>query len=661
VTLLDLHPPHGTAWELVLAVLVIIVAPPLFERFRIPGMIGLLAGGCILGPNVLGVVSDSTGIVKYLGTVGLLYLMFMAGLELDLGVFARFRKQAITFALLTFALPVVFGMAAGFMVDYSFAAALLLGSLFASYTLVVYPILRTMGLAANKAVALSVGATVITDTLALIVLAAVAGYTRGSASGFELFVQIALGFALLCLYCFVVLERVARWFFAGIGRSKSMRYLFVLVAMLSSGVLAEVLGIESIVGAFFAGLALNRLVPNEGEFMERIEFFGSALLIPLFLVSVGAIIDPAVMIDPGTLALGGLFTAACVLGKLLAAVACKPLFKFSWDEIGVMFGLSVVQAAATLAATFVGLEIGLFSMATVNAVMIVIVVTMVVASTSAQFFGRRLPKPPIDTSRLGRSVVLQVDEAAELPALLGLARRLADRDGGVVRPILVVPDGTPEPTEEAVAALHHAIESTGADAELSVVHDASITDGVLHTAAAARASLMIVPAATQSWLPTLFEASQHQLVASSATPTALVRLGRSETQRVVLALNAAQAARPSSAAMQAAQVAARLAKGGALTVVSAADPAASLVEIWKQADVVRVDSTHDWFAAEGRASDLLVAPGGRNGALATARLSKVATGVGATMVVVADRESVSSPSGRAEGLGIMATRSGNRV
>jgi Kef-type K+ transport system membrane component KefB len=657
VKLLDLHPPHGTAWELVLAVIVLIVAPPLFEKLRIPGMIGLLAGGCILGPNVLGAVSDSTGIVKYLGTVGLLYLMFMAGIELDLGVFARYRKQAITFALLTFALPVGFGMAAGFMVDYSFASALLLGSLFASYTLVVYPILRNMGLAANKAVALSVGATVITDTLALIVLAAVSGYTRGNASGFELFVQIGLGFALLSAYCFIVLERLARWFFAGPGRNRSMRYLFVLAAMLSSGVLSEVVGIEAIVGAFFAGLALNRLVPNEGEFMERIEFFGSTLLIPLFLVSVGTIIDPAVMIDPSTLALGGLFTAACVLAKLLAAVACKPLFQFSWDEIGVMFGLSVVQAAATLAATFVGLEIGLFSMATVNAVMIVIVVTMIIASASAQVFGRRLPKPPIDTSRLGRSVVLQIDDAAEVPALLGLVRRLADRDGGVVRPILVVPDGAPQPDEAQLQALHHAIDSTGTDAELTVVHDASVNDGVLHTAQATKASLIVVPAASQSWLPTLFEASQHSLVSSSDAPTAMVRLGRSEVQRVVLALSSAQAARPSSAGLQAAQVAARLAKGGSLVVVCAADPADSLVAIWQQADIVRAESTHDWFAAEGRASDVLVMPGGRNGALATARLSKVATGVGATLMVVADRASVSAPGGRAEGLGIMPSRS----
>ena len=659
MNLLDLHPPHGTAWQLLLAVLVIALAPLLVERLRIPGMIGLLAGGCILGPNVLGVVSDSSGIVKDLGTVGLLYLMFLAGLELDLGVFARYRTQAITFALLTFAIPTAFGIGAGFMVDYGFAAALLLGSLFASYTLVVYPILRNMGLAANKAVAVSVGATVITDTLALIILAAVAGSTRGDASGFELFLNIALGFTLLVLFCFVGLKKAAEWFFRSIGRARGMRYLFILTAMLSAGVLAEAVGIESIVGAFFAGLALNRLVPNEGEFMERIEFFGSTLLIPMFLVSVGTIIDPAVLIDPGTLALGGLFTLACVAGKLIAAAACRPLFGFSWPEVGAMFGLSVVQAAATLAATFVGLEIGLFSMATVNAVMIVIVVTMLISSTAAQRFGRRIPRPPIDTSRLGRSLLVQVDEVAELPATLHIAQRLAAGDGGVVRPIMVVADGATHPDEHVLEQTHQAIAATGIDAELTVVCDTTVSDGVVHAASASQSSLVIVPAASQNWLPTLFEASQHRLVSGSPAPTVLVRSGESETDRVVLVLNSAQATRPSSAALYAAQVAKRLTTGTELVVVTAATPDAELSGIWQQATVERVDQTTQWWARNGRSTDLVVVPGGRNGALATARLAKAVAASRASLAVVADRQSVASPSVRDDRTGLLSmARSG---
>ncbi len=651
--LLNFESPHGTAFELFVVMIVIIAAPILVEKIRIPGLIGLLLGGCIIGPNVLGVVSDTTGILKDLGEVGLLYLMFLAGLELDLGVFAKFKRQAIGFALLTFLIPLALGIGAGLIVDYNARSALLLGSLFASYTLVVYPTVRNMGLGANKAVAVTVGATVITDTMALVVLAAVAGSTTGDAGGVELMLQIVLGLGVLGAFCFVVLPRVARWFFAGPGRSKTLRYMFVLAALLSAGVLAEIVGIENIVGAFFAGLALNRLVPNEGEFMERIEFFGSALLIPMFLVSVGTVIDPEVMIDPGTLGLALVFVVACVGGKLIAALLCRPLFSFTMDEVGVVFGLSVAQAAATLAATFVGLEIGLFTTATVNAVMIVIVVSLVLASMSALAFGRRIPKPPLDTTRLGRSVLVQVEDPADVAVLVTLAGRLAASDSGVVHAVLVVPDGDDGPDEALLNSLHEAVAATAVDAELEVRHDRTVTDGLLHAGVSLRASFVMAPAATQTWLPTLFEAAQHRLVAASPAPTALVRAGREVPRRVVLLLGTAQAKRPSSAGLLAAQLASRLA-GGSLVVVLPDEPSEQLPPLWGQAEVV-MRPPLEWLAEHGSPSDLLVVPGGRNGALTTAKLAKIATSAGCSIIVVADRQSVSAADRAVGGLGLVTT------
>jgi Kef-type K+ transport system membrane component KefB len=655
VELLKLETPHGTEWELFLVVVVIVAAPILVEKLRIPGLIGLLVGGCILGPNVLGVVSDSDGILKELGTVGLLYLMFMAGAELDLGVFARYKKQAIIFALLTFAIPLGLGVIGGLLIDYELNSAILLGSLFASYTLVVYPTIRNMGLSSNRAVAVTVGATVITDTLALVVLAAVSGSATGEASGFELLSQIVLGLALVALLSFVVLPRVAEWFFRGPGRARTLRYMFVLGSLLAAGVLSEVVGIEPIVGAFFAGLGLNRMVPNEGEFMERLEFFGSALFVPMFLVSVGTVIDPEVMVDPGTLGLAAVFCAACVGGKAIAAALAKPLVGMSWDETGVVFGLSVAQAAATLAATFVGLEIGLFTTATVNAVMILIVVSLILAAVSAERFGSRLPKPPVDTTRLGRSVLAQLDEPADAPTIIDLVRRIAESDAGVARPVIVVPDGEAPPGEDRVAALHEAIEASGADLELEIRHDLSATDGLLHAATSYASSLLVVPAATQTWLPSLFEASQHRLVASCPVPTALVRAGTARPTRTVLVLAGPQAKRPTSAAELAVQLATRLAKGDALVVVAGADPDPRLLELTKGATVV-VRDPHDWLGEHGAASDVYVLPGGRNGALATARFTKGATRLGSSILVVADRSSVSAADRAAEGLGIVSTR-----
>lgn len=647
--------PEGTAWELLLSVAIVIAAPILVERVRVPGLIGLLAGGCVIGPNVAGVVSSHDGVVHSLGELGLLYLMFVAGLELDFTVFARYRRQAGVFSLITFTIPLALGTGAGLIVGYETTAALLLGSLFASYTLVVYPILRNLGLSSNGAVATTVGATVVTDTLALVVLAAVAGSTTGDANGVELATQIALGLGILGAFCFLVLPRVARWFFAGLGAPRTIRYAFILVCLLSGGVLAETLGIEAIVGAFFAGLALNRLVPNEGEFMERIEFFGSSLLVPIFLVSVGTVIDPKVLIDPATIGVAAIFTVACVGGKLLAAVLCRPLFGFSMAEVGAVFGLSVAQAAATLAATFVGLQIGLFTTTTVNAVMIVIVVSLVVASLSAQQFGRRIPTPEADTARIGRCVVTHVRTAAEVPVVLRLAAQVAGVDAGLVHPVAIAVDGRPAPDAALLQATEEAIIRLGLDATVDMRHDRTVNDGILHASSSCDASLLLLSAETQSWLPTLLAAGQHAVVAGSPVPTALVRSGRAEPDRVVLLLTGSQAKRPTSAARLAAGLATRLAPlGGQLTVVSAQPPAPVLAALLAKVEVVHAEPDQ-WLAANAAASDVLVVPGGRNGAFATARLSKAAATIGATLAVIADRESVAVPD-RNAAVGVASSR-----
>lgn len=657
--LLNLSHPHGTAWELLVVVAVIICGPLLMERLRIPGLIGLLAGGCLIGPSVLGVVSDTSGVLKELGEVGLLYLMFVAGLELDLAVFARFKRQAMIFSALTFVLPLGLGFAVGQIVDYSTAASLLLGSLFASYTLVVYPTVRNFGLSSNRAVAVTVGATVITDTLALIVLAGVSGSATGDSSGGELAVQIVLGLTVLTVVSFVVLPWLARQFFSGPGRARTVRYMFMLAALLGVGVLAEVVGIESIVGAFFAGLGLNRLVPNEGEFMERIEFFGSALFIPIFLVSVGTVIDPAVMIEPGTLGLAALFCLACVGGKLAAALACRPLFGFSSDEASVVFGLSVAQAAATLAATFVGLEIGLFTTATVNAVMIVIVVSLVLASLAAQRAGARIPRPEVDTSRLGRSVVVHLADPGSAPMLLALSCQLAEADSGVVHPTVVVEDGQADDLEQRVAALHAHVEALATDVTLHVHHDRAVNDGLRHASAGREASMLVVQAEAASWLPSLFDGPHRELVMSSPVPTAIVRPGADDGSKVVLALHSSQARQPTSAALNAAHLAVRLGRGRSVTVVAAHTLAPELAAILDGVEVIEADPAQ-WIRSGANGPVTVVVPGGRNGALGSARLARDAAIGGATVITVADRASTSRLAGgsRLSDLGVSTRTTG---
>ena len=214
---ITLESPKGGAWELLVLFLVVILGPPIVQRMRIPGIIGLLVGGFLIGPNGLGLLDAGSTTIPDLGQLGLLYLMFVAGVELDLTLLRQYRRSAISFGLLTFSLPMLFGTIAAFAIGWETAAALLLGSLLASHTLVLYPLIRDAKLANDPMVASTVGATVLTDTIALVILAVVAGTQSGSGSGAEIALQIVLGLTVLGLFCFVFLPFVVNRLFRLLG------------------------------------------------------------------------------------------------------------------------------------------------------------------------------------------------------------------------------------------------------------------------------------------------------------------------------------------------------------------------------------------------------------------------------------------------------------
>ena len=291
------------------------------------------------------------------------------------------RSAVITFAAITFLLPMLFGTAIGLALGWIVPAALLLGALLSSHTLLLYPAARRAGLSADRGVATAVGATVLTDTAALIVLAGVSGsqLAGGSRASIALtdrrwtdrpgrsspsaFSPGSCGLA-----------------FRYLGTDRVIRYLLAVAAFLAAATVADIFGIEPIVGAFFAGLALNRLVPNEGPLMDRIDFFGSAVFVPVFLVSVGMLLDPAVMVEGETLKLAGLFILASFGGKAIASAFARVALGYSSPQAVLMLGLTVPQAAATLAATIVGFNIGLFDQSVVNAALVLILVSIVVGT-----------------------------------------------------------------------------------------------------------------------------------------------------------------------------------------------------------------------------------------------------------------------------------------
>lgn len=337
--------------------LIIILCIPLFlNRIKVPHILGLLIAGALVGPNGFHVLSRDSSVVVT-GTTGLLYIMFLAGLEINMGDFKKNKWKSITFSLYTFAAPFILGFVGGYYVlQFSILTSILFASLFSSHTLIVYPMVSSLGITRNLAVNLTVGGTMITDVLSLVVLAVVVGMSQGEV-GPAFWARLSISMVLFAVIVLVVFPIIGRWFFKNIS-DKISQYIFVLVMIYMAALLAELAGIEAIIGAFFAGLALNKLIPHTSSLMNRVEFVGNAIFIPFFLISVGMLIDFAAFIKGWeTLGVAIIMLVASIGGKYLAAVATQKTFRLSADEGRLIFGMSAASAAATLAAVMVGYNI----------------------------------------------------------------------------------------------------------------------------------------------------------------------------------------------------------------------------------------------------------------------------------------------------------------
>ena len=388
-------PITDPTWIFLLVLLIILFAPILLNKLRIPHIIGMILAGLVIGEHGFNIlVRDSS--FQLFGKVGLYYIMFLAGLEMNMGDFKKNRGKAVLLGLLAFIIPIGIGLVTNMMLlKYSLVTSILLASMYASHTLVAYPIVIRYGVSRHRSVSIAVGGTAVTDTLTLLVLAVVGGLFKGESGGlFWLWLVIKVVFlGALIMYSF---PRIGRWFFRRYD-DNVMQFIFVLAMVFLGAGLMEFVGMEGILGAFLAGLVLNRLIPHVSPLMNHLEFVGNALFIPYFLIGVGMLIDIHVIFGHGdALKVAAVMITVALAGKWIASWLTQKIYKMAAIERELMFGLSNAQAAATLAAVLVGYNIilpggeRLLNDDVLNGTVLLILVTCIVSSFTTERAARKI-------------------------------------------------------------------------------------------------------------------------------------------------------------------------------------------------------------------------------------------------------------------------------
>jgi Kef-type K+ transport system membrane component KefB len=536
----DLFPLSDPGAEFAVLLLLVFLGPLLASRLRLPGLLGLIVVGMVVGPNVLGIVSGSV-LINALGFVGLLYLLFQGGLDLDLDGFSRRRRESIVFGVTTFVLPMIFVTAAALWLDVPFLAAVILASALTSHTPLSYPTITRFDLTRNRAVTATLGATLLATVAALLVLAVAAAAAEGGNSGFD-WLLFGTGMVLFLAWMMGGVPRLTRWFFQGPGQDRDIRLTYLLSGMGFSAMLAGALGIEPIIGAFLAGLAFNRFVPAGTLISDRVEVLGRSLFIPAFLISTGMLLDPiALVADQRTLVLGAGLAAAGVVSKWGASSLSGRFFGFSAPERGVMFSLSVGQAAGALAAAIVGQEVGLLGEAEVNAIILVIMVSALLAGLSADRHAPRIEPPDSEGRALGTRVVVPVSNPTTIESLVRVAGHVAGPDSGAVVAVNVLPfDATPEQVRthrELASRAEKAALATGSEVQTTVRIDASVDGGVLHSVVEQEGTCLVMgwEGGAVRRRDSLFGTVVDRCVAISPVPVLVCRPGVDErTKRILL-------------------------------------------------------------------------------------------------------------------------------
>lgn len=478
-----------------LVLFIILLSPILLRRIKVPGIIGLIISGIIVGPHGLNLLEQNAA-VDLFSTIGLIYIMFIAGLELDMNEFKKSQHKSFLFGFLTFAVPISIGYTVFYyLLDYGTVPSLLIASMLATHTLVAYPIVNNYGISKNEAVAIAIGGTILTDTAVLVILAVIVAAFYDNLNP-QFWWGFGISFAILLLIIFGVIPRVAKWFFQKVEGEKTSHYIFVLSVVFFAAFLSEIAGLEPIIGAFMAGLALNRLIPHSSALMNRIEFIGNSIFIPFFLISVGMIVDVRILIEkPEALLIAGTLIAVSVTGKWTAAFFTQLIFGYSPAQRQVIYGLSGAHAAATLAVIMVGHEYGIVGENLLNGAIILILASCIVASLVTESASKKIVVAGDQDTPAGKRnlpkderLILPIANLNNMEALLDFATLIKSKSSPhPLTVVTVVPDN--ELAEQNLLKARRNLDSTakyasGSETEVSIMAtvDYNIPNGISRAA-----------------------------------------------------------------------------------------------------------------------------------------------------------------------------------
>jgi Kef-type K+ transport system membrane component KefB len=489
-----------------LVLFIILLSPILLRKLNIPGIIGLIISGVIIGPHGLNLLEKNSA-VELFSTIGLLYIMFIAGLDLDLNQFRMHRHRSFWFGFFTFTLPLAIGFpVCYYILDFSFNASLLTASMFSTHTLVAYPIVSKLGVSKNPAVAITVGGTILTDTAVLLLFAVILGNNAGTLDE-QFWIKLGISISIFLGIMFFIIPRIASWFFQKLESEKHAHYIFVLSVVFFAAFMAEVAGLEPIIGAFVAGLALNRLIPHTSALMNRIEFIGNSLFIPFFLISVGMVVDITVLLKgPTALIVAFTLTVVALIGKWVAAFFTQFMFKYTAVQRQLIFGLSASHAAATLAIILIGYRVGILDENVLNGTIILILITCMVASFATERAARKIAirETPDESALISdpamtdEHILVPIANVANLDKLIEFSLFVKDKKS--IHPVsLLTVVQNDEAAEQNILTSKNKLEefvAQGSAAEVPVqviaTIDHHIASGIARTAREIMADIIII-------------------------------------------------------------------------------------------------------------------------------------------------------------------------